>query len=217
MGNRFGEGLALNNMGVVALTLGSLDEGAGYLNRALAIRVSMGDSAGRATTLRNLGILGLMKGDLEQAQGQFQQALDVAQGTGIHTIEAECRFCLGELHRLRQRYRPAMEEYRQAAELLAAGATPRVRAAALAGLAECEARQGPAVRRREARLRLEGLDKACADSPYVHRAWAWVHFLSGERARALECLEKAKADPTRMAPEIQKELASTQEWMGRRP
>ncbi len=214
IGNRFGEGLALNNLGVVALTTGDLDRAAEYLTRALDQRTLLGDLAGRATTQRNLGILALMRGDLVQARSLYEQALGTARESGIQTIVAECRFCLGELHRMQQRFPQACEEYRQTAELLANGATPMVRTAALAGLAECEARQRPA-RCREARARLETLDRLRLDSPYMHRAWAWVHWASGDREKALAELERAKADPTHMAPEIRQELVETEARMRR--
>jgi tetratricopeptide (TPR) repeat protein len=212
IGNRFGESLALNNLAVVALTRGNLDQASDCLAKSMDIRVDLGDKAGIATSLRNYGTLHLMGGQLDQAQAEWEQAVAAAQEAGVKTILAECRFCLGEIHRLRQRYRPAAEEYRQAVELLASGATPQVRIAAQAALAECEARQG---RAREARARLEALDPSALESPYVHRAWAWVHHSAGEREKALESLERAKADPRHMAPEIRKELDEAAEKMRR--
>ena len=205
MGNSFGEGLALNNLGVVALTAGGLAEAELQLSRALAIRTAAGDLAGRATSLRNLGILALMRGDLDRAQSSYQLALQVAQSSGIRAIEAECRFCLGDLLRLRLHLQPAQQEYQRALDMLAPGVTPQVRAGALAGLAECQARLAPA-RGDQARQRLEALDPAFRGSPYSLRAWAWVHFLAGRRAKALEALDQAKADPGHSAPEIQREL-----------
>lgn len=207
MGNRFGEGLALNNLGVVALTAGQLPEAQGYLARALAMRNAAGDKAGSATSQRNLGILALMRGDLAQAEVDYRLALEAAQQTGIRTIEAECRFCLGDLFRLRLRFKAAQDEYLKAVELLPGGVTPPVRAGALAGLAECEARFTPG-RLREARQRLEALDPAHRNSPYALRAWAWLQWLSGHRDLALEALDRAQQDPARTAPEIQRELAA---------
>ena len=206
MGNRFGEGLALNNLGVVALTAGNLQEAETYLSKALAIREAVGDRAGRATSLRNQGLLSLMKGDLDQARVWYEKALEASQAAAIRTIEAECRFCLADLLRLRQHLRPAEEEYRRALDLLPPGVTPQVAAGAQAGLAECEARLAPK-HLAEARQRLTALPREYQDSPYALRAWAWIHQLSGHPAEALQALDRAKADPTRTAPELQRELA----------
>ena len=206
VGNHFGEALALNNLGVVALTTVNLAEAETTLGQALAIRQTAGDRAGLATTLRNLGILGLMKGELDQAQARYEQALVAAQACGVRAIEAECAFCLADLLRLRQRFRPAQVAYRKALDLLSAGVTPHVRAGAMAGLAECDARLTPG-RSKEALCQLDGLAPAFQDSPYVQRARAWVQFLAGNRAQALEALGRAQADPSRTAPEIQGELA----------
>ena len=214
VGNRFGEALALNNLGVVALTTGNLAEAETSLGRALAIRQTAGDRAGLATSLRNLGILWLMKGDLEQAQARYEQALVAAQACGVRAIEAECAFCLGDLLRLRQRFRPAHEAYRKALDLLATGVTPQVRAGASAGMAECEARLAPG-RLKEPLRQLDAMAPAFQDSPYVQRARAWIQFLAGNRAQALETVGRAQADPSRTAPEIQGELAMMKRWFSR--
>jgi Tfp pilus assembly protein PilF len=50
-----------------------------------------------------------------------------------------------------------------------------------------------------------------ADSPYVHRAKAWVALQSGQRARALEELGRALEDPLRQAPELRAELKQTRD------
>ena len=208
IGNRWGEALALNNLGVTALTAHDLTGAEGYLSQALAIRQSVGDKAGQSTCLRNLGILQQMKGDLVQAEVTQQQAAKLAKEASVRIIEAECHFCLGEIQRLLGRFRSAKEAYQQTLDMLAKGLTPEVRSAALAALAECDVRL-PQPRLQEIESRLATLDKAQADSPYVHRAAAWVHFRSGRLTEALAALDAAQADPRRQAPEIQAELGAT--------
>ena len=216
MGNLFGQALVLNNLGVVALTANNLADAERYLGKALAIRESVGDKAGRATSLRNLGILALMKGNPDQAQSLYQQSLAYAMESGIRAIEAESRFYLGDLYRMRQRFRPAQEEYRQTLERLPGGVTPMFRAGAQAGLAECEARLTPA-RLGAARRQLEAIGPEHQNTPYTLRAWAWVQFLSGNNSLALATLDRAKADPKRDAPEIQRELTDLRgQWLPNR-
>ncbi len=208
IGNRWGEALALNNLGVTALTARDFPGAEGFLSRALVLRQAVGDRVGQGTCLRNLGILHQMRGDLVRAEGYQQQALKVVQEASARTIEAECHFCLGELQRLTGRFTLARETYQRTLELLPKGVTPDVRNAALAAQVECDARL-PWPRLKEIETRLAALDGVQADSPYVHRARAWVHFRSGRWAEALASLKAAEADPRHQAPEIQSELAAT--------
>jgi|GEM_PF-283179 len=208
IGNRWGEGLALNNLGVTALTAQDLGQAEGFLSRALAIRQAVGDKLGQGTCLRNLGILHQMKGDPIRAEAFQRQALQLVKATSVRTIEAECHFCLGEIQRLTGRFRLAKETYQQSLDLLPKGVTPEVRNAALAAQAECDARL-PNPRLKEIESRLAAIDAAQVDSPYVQRARAWVHFLSGRLPEALASIDVAKADPRHQAPEIQSELAAT--------
>jgi serine/threonine protein kinase/tetratricopeptide (TPR) repeat protein len=207
IGNRWGAALALNNLGVTALTSHDLAGAEGYLTRALALRREVGDRAGESTALRNLGMLNLMRGQFDQALGFQQQSLAVAQACGQRTIEAETRFCLGEIERLQGRIPPALEQYRQVIELLVAGATPEVRAAAQAAQAECLARL-PRPRLADA-ARLLAAAGHGPDSPYRHRAQAWILFMAGQPAEALAELDIARSDPQHQAPEILAEIEAT--------
>lgn len=205
LGNRWGEALALNNLGVVALMARDLPTAEGRLTAALAIREAVGDRGGRITCLRNLGILALMKGDLAASAAYHSRALDLAQASGLRTIEAECRFYGAELDRLQQRFAQAMAGYQQVIELLPEGVTPEIRANAQAAGAECLIRK-PKPDLKEAEKRLQVISPGEADSPYVHRAKAWLAFLAGERKAALAELIRATEDPRRQAPEIRAEL-----------
>jgi tetratricopeptide (TPR) repeat protein/predicted Ser/Thr protein kinase len=205
IGNRWGEALALNNLGVVALAAWDLPKAEAHLKAALALRMAVGDRLGQCTCLRNLGILSLMRGDSAAAEESHRRALNLAQDLKVHTVEAECRFYLGDLERLRGRYPEAMTEYRQALDLLPKGATPEVRANAQAALAECLVRSD-SQQAKAAEALLTGLLSSGSDTPYVHRARAWVCRRSGRVEEALAETRQAAADPRRQAPEIQGEL-----------
>ncbi|WP_243287561.1 serine/threonine-protein kinase [Geothrix terrae] len=203
--NRWGEALAQNNLGVVALMARDLPAAEARLTAALATRESVGDRVGRITCLRNLGILAQMKGDLPGSAGFHRRALDLAETSGLRTIEAECRFYAAELDRLQQRFGPALAGYRQVLELLPEGVTPDVRANAQAAAAECLVRK-PRPDLKEAGKWLLAIPAGSADSPYVHRAKAWLAARSGQREAALAELVRATEDPSRQAPEIRAEL-----------
>jgi tetratricopeptide (TPR) repeat protein len=205
IGNRWGAGLALNNLGVAALTARDFPGAEENLTRALAIRREVGDRPGQSSCLRNLGILSMLRKDLAKAEVLQHQSIQVAQESGQRTIEAESWFCLGELERQQQRFKPAMEAYLKALSLLAEGVTPEVRAAATAGLAECEVRI-PAPRLKDAMIRLTAIQHQFPESPYLHRALGWVRHQEGRQTDALQELEEAQRQASRKAPEILDEL-----------
>ncbi len=208
LGNHWGEALALNNLGVVALMSQDLAAAEARLTPALAIRESLGDRAGQVTCLRNLGILASMKGQDPEARAFHDRARRLAEEAGLKTIEAECQFYLAELDRRNQRFLPARNGYQRVLDLLPEGVTPEVRGQAQAGLIECQLRQ-PRPDLKDAQRRLEGLAGILKDSPYFHRARAWLAVASGREAEALTELDLAQADPRRQAPELRLELAAT--------
>ena len=205
LGNRWGEALAQNNLGVVALMSRDLPAAESRLTAALATRESVGDRVGRVTCLRNLGILALMKGDVAESARFHGRALDLAEASGLRTIEAECQFYVAELDRLQQRFSKALAGYRKVLDQLAEGATPEVRWNAQAAGAECLLRK-PRPDVKEAEKRLLAIPAGDMDSPYVHRAKAWLASRRGQRDAALAELARAAEDSRRQAPEIRAEL-----------
>ncbi len=208
LGNRWGEALALNNLGVVALAGRELAKAEGLLSRALGIRMAVGDREGQITCLRNLGILALLKGDAARSADFHGQALVLAKEMGHRTLEAECQFYVADLIRRQGQFPPARAGYERVLQLLPEGVTPGVRANALAALAECRLRL-PAHEVKEAERLLGSLPAAHTDSPFVHRAKAWLAYQTGHGPEALAELEWALADPKRQAPELRHELEQT--------
>lgn len=206
--NRWGEGLALNNLGIVALMAQDLPRAEAMLTQALQAREAVGDRAGQTTCLRNLGILALMKGQLVQAETYQGRSLVLAQQAGLRTVEAECQFYGAELARLQQRFPQARAGYQKVLELLPEGVTPGVRGNAMAGLAECQLRM-PRPDLADIGRRLLALGPEVLESPYLHRAKAWLAFKSGQPTAALSELDQALADPRRQAPELRRELEAT--------
>lgn len=206
--NRWSEGLALNNLGIVALMAQDLPRAEALLTQALQAREAVGDRAGQTTCLRNLGILAVMKGQLPQAEAFHGRSLLLAQQAGLRTVEAECQFYGAELARLQQRFPQARAGYQKVLELLPEGVTPGVRGNALAGLAECQLRM-PRPDLAEISRRLLALGPEVLESPYLHRAKAWLAYKAGHQAAAMGELDAALADPRRQAPELRGELEAT--------
>lgn len=208
LGNRWGEALALNNLGIVALMAQDLPRAEANLTRALEAREAVGDRGGQSTCLRNLGILATMKGQLAEATDFHRRSLELAQLAGLRTVEAECQFYAAELARLQGRLPQARAAYQKALDLLPVGVTPGVRGNAQAGLIECQIRM-PRPDLAELGKHLLALGPEVLDSPYLHRAKAWLAHLSGQPAAALSELDIALADPRRQAPELRRELEAT--------
>ncbi len=208
LGNRWGEALALNNLGIVALMAQDLPRAEANLTKALEAREAVGDRGGQITCLRNLGILAMMKGQLAEAEAFHRRSLALAQQAGLRTIEAECQFYGAELARLEGRLPQARAGYQKVLDLLPTGVTPVVRGNAQAGLLECQIRL-PRPDLAELGKRVLALGPEVLDSPYLHRAKAWLAHKSGHPAEALGQLDIALADPRRQAPELRRELEAT--------
>ena len=77
VGDRSGEGIALNNLGLIYNALGKQEEALQYYNEALAIRREVGDCSGEGVTLNNLGALYFNQGYYDVALAFFLLARDI--------------------------------------------------------------------------------------------------------------------------------------------
>ncbi len=81
-GDRGGEGVTLNNLGLLADRLGQPEEARHYYEQALAVLREVGDRGGEGTTLNNLGSLADHLGQPEEARRYSEQALTVLRKVG---------------------------------------------------------------------------------------------------------------------------------------
>ena len=79
IGERQGEGAALDYMGEVYRNLGQYPKALEYYQQALAIRQKIGHKAGEGTTLSNIGSVNYNLGQYPKALEYYQQALAIAK------------------------------------------------------------------------------------------------------------------------------------------
>ena len=82
IGDREGEGVTLNNLGMLADRLGKTEEAQRYYEQALPIQREIGDREGEGLTLNNLGMLADSLGNKEEAQRYYEQALPIRREIG---------------------------------------------------------------------------------------------------------------------------------------
>jgi len=219
LGDRWGESFLLNNLGDLALAqsqvpspspspapTGGLDRAESEYRKALALREAIGDQNGLTYTYVGLASVAQARGDLDQAIGLETQALDQARRTQLKPMEGVALYNLGELNREAARYEPAKAFYRQSLALHEELGDPSMEAHALAGEAECLARQG---RKTMARALLDRSRTLSAeDTPYLLRARAWVAQVEGRTEEAKPLFAKALAAARLQAPEIVRELTA---------
>ena len=64
-------------MGSVFISLGEYDKAKKYLEKALAIRIKIGDETGEATSYRNLGTVFQSVGEYDKAKEYLEKALAI--------------------------------------------------------------------------------------------------------------------------------------------
>ncbi len=208
--DRAGQAIAENNLGVVGLSQQRMVEAQPHLLRALELRRDLGDRYGEASTLRNLGILETMRGDLAAARVRLEASLRVAVASNLAVQVAAARYRLGEVARLEGKWDAAISHFLAALEGHRRVEAKRGEADDLAGWAECLARKpGPDWRAADAAV-ARSLELA-PDRPQALRARAWIRHLKGQRAEALQDLERALEDPGHDAPEAHQELLDLRE------
>lgn len=111
---RVGIAANLNNLGVIALELGEVEQALPHFQEALAINRELGDPAGICETLNNLGIAYQYQGRLTAAQDAYQEALKYARMLTPGSLLALSLTHLGDVARLRRDYPLALDYYHQA-------------------------------------------------------------------------------------------------------
>jgi tetratricopeptide (TPR) repeat protein len=94
----------LNNIGEVYAHLGELDRSRRYLERALAVRVELGDRYGEGITLLNLGDVHLRRGDHRAALRDLGAAVSTLREAGDRYAQAMALTQLGEVRRRQRAY-----------------------------------------------------------------------------------------------------------------
>jgi tetratricopeptide (TPR) repeat protein len=117
LGNRRGEGGALSKLGVLAMSLGRLDEGHEDLQQALVLAREVNDRQLEGRTLRRMGGWADSQGKPAEAERYYSQALPIAQQEEDTIEETGILRALGVLAMTAGRLEVAREYYEQALAL----------------------------------------------------------------------------------------------------
>jgi len=117
IGDRLGEGMALNGMGICYESLGQYDKALDCCEEALIILREMGNRAGEAMTLNNIGMVYDDLGEYQQALAYYQQALSILREIGDRATEAGTLNNIAIVHRELAQYEEALDYYQQALAL----------------------------------------------------------------------------------------------------
>jgi tetratricopeptide (TPR) repeat protein len=117
LGDRSGEGTALNNLGVAMHAVGQLADAVTSFQGALEIYQDTGDRPGQARALHNLGTALQEMGQLEDATKALQGAVQIYRGTGDLRAEAKVQDNLGTALQRAGRFPEAVQAYQAALDL----------------------------------------------------------------------------------------------------
>lgn len=95
VGDRRGEGLTLNMLGLILVSQGERSESMNCFEASLELRRAVGDRQGEGLTLVNLGILALRLGDYDRAHEFSQEALRISHEIGDQRSESVAMHTLG--------------------------------------------------------------------------------------------------------------------------
>src|SRR5262249_30155675 len=88
-GDRRGEAVTLNNIGVVYRSLGETQKALENFNKALPISQEVGDRYGKATALTNIGTVYRLLGETQKALDKQNEALQILQAIGDRNGEVD--------------------------------------------------------------------------------------------------------------------------------
>jgi len=114
---------ALNNMGMVYLSLGEPHKAMDRYNEAIPICLELGDRNGEAITLTNIGTVYWSLGEMQKALAKFSEALPLSRAVGDRVGEADninniavIYQGLGEQHEALEKYDEALRIFRAAGD-----------------------------------------------------------------------------------------------------
>ncbi len=116
VGDRWGIGWALDNLGMLALSGGDIERARTMFQESLEIFRQIGDRRGAACTLDNLGWAALLGGDIAGAQRHFEGALAVFREIGDRRGTGRALGNLANLLRVRGDVRRARTLFNESAQ-----------------------------------------------------------------------------------------------------
>ncbi|WP_019926182.1 tetratricopeptide repeat protein [Nocardia sp. BMG111209] len=131
---RFGEAVALSNLGIVYTRLGRYDEALTHQQRALELMRQSAIRVMEVPALANLGEIHLGEGRYQEAVRYGTEALQLARQSGHRAFEGTALTCLGNTHEAQGRHDEAENLYREAHTIAVQTDNLRLEAESLDGL-----------------------------------------------------------------------------------
>ncbi|AUD03699.1 tetratricopeptide repeat protein [Spirosoma pollinicola] len=113
IGDRQGEGRALNNISQIYRARGDNEQALQYLQQSLAIQQEIGDRRGEGATLNNISQIYRARGDNEQALQYLQQSLAIRQEIGDRRGEGTSLNNISQIYRARGDNEQALQYLQQ--------------------------------------------------------------------------------------------------------
>ncbi|MCI0559721.1 MAG: tetratricopeptide repeat protein, partial [Nitrososphaera sp.] len=117
VGNRRGEAVTLNSIGVAHGKLAEYQEALDYFNQALPLQREVDDHRSEAITLSHIGTMYLELDEKQKALDYFNQALPLQRGVGDRRGEAITISNIGRIYNKFGETQKALEYYHQAIRL----------------------------------------------------------------------------------------------------
>jgi CHAT domain-containing protein len=114
------EGIILNDIGVVYVSLGQYFDALKYYQPSLIIRKAIGNKSGEGTTLNNIGGVYESLGQYPKALEYYQQSLVIRKAIGDKSGEGTTLNNIGEVYRYLGQYRKALNYYEQSLTIIQA-------------------------------------------------------------------------------------------------
>ncbi|RMG22501.1 MAG: tetratricopeptide repeat protein, partial [Methanobacteriota archaeon] len=113
IGDRAGEGVTLNNIGMIYHARGDYEQALKYYQESLSISREIGDRAGEGVTLNNIGQIYNARGDYEQALKYYQESLSIFREIGDRAGEGVTLDNIGQIYHARGDYEQALKYYQE--------------------------------------------------------------------------------------------------------
>ncbi|PLZ22165.1 hypothetical protein CBP30_06390, partial [Fischerella thermalis WC157] len=117
IGDKAGEAVTLNNIGVVYDNLSQYRQALKFHQQALEIHKAIGNQAGEAAALNNIGGVYDNLSQYPQALESYQQALEISKAIGKRAGAATTLSNIGQTYTHLSQYAKALEFYQQALEI----------------------------------------------------------------------------------------------------
>jgi CHAT domain-containing protein/Tfp pilus assembly protein PilF len=193
-GDRPGEVLTLNEIGLIHRILGDTDEAISIFERALALALQAGDRRGEAQARNDLGVARHQQGRYAEALDDLQSALRIWEELGDSGELANTLYGLGVVQSADGEAEEALASLARALEIRQAADDPSSQASILTAIASIHGERGEGDTALELYRRALDLSRSAGDrndEAYVLQNMASIYLRRGEPQQALELFTSA--------------------------